>query len=372
MKHSLKTGFSFGLTSGIITTLGLIVGLHAGTGSKLAVVGGILTIAIADAFSDALGIHVSEESEHVHTPKQIWTSTIATFVTKFVFAMTFIVPVILLKLTTAVNASIVWGLSLLGIFSFWIARKQKANPWKVIAEHLIIALVVIAATHYVGDLIRSKCNSNHRDTLYQVSTIEALLEGEYDGEMSFKQLGMHGDFGIGTFNALDGEMIGFDGDFYQIKADGKAYLVKSAAITPFSSVTFFETDKAVTLNDVDSFKQLKQYLDDLLPEKDIFYAIKIEGTFGYVKTRSVPEQDKPYPPLLEVLKNQPIFKFNNIKGTMVGFYCPDYVGSMNAPGYHFHFITEDRRGGGHLLECRLQDAKVEIDYTDEFQMALPK
>jgi len=155
IKHSLKTGFSFGLTSGIITTLGLMVGLHSGTHSKLVVLGGILIIAIADAFSDALGIHISEESEAKHTPREIWQSTISTFLAKFVFASTFIVPILLLPLSTAIVVSVVWGLSLLGIFSFYIAKEQKVKPWKVIVEHLVIALVVITATHYVGDWIGS-------------------------------------------------------------------------------------------------------------------------------------------------------------------------------------------------------------------------
>ena len=150
MRHSLKTGFSFGLTSGIITTLGLMVGLNSGTHSKLAVIGGVLTIAIADAFSDALGIHVSEESENRHNSREIWESTVSTFLTKFVFASTFIVPVLVFELSAAIIASIVWGIALLGIFSFFIAREQKANPWKVIAEHLLIALAVIAITNYAG------------------------------------------------------------------------------------------------------------------------------------------------------------------------------------------------------------------------------
>lgn len=155
MKHSLKTGFRFGLTSGIITTLGLMVGLHSGTHSKVAVIGGILIIAIADAFSDALGIHISEESENKHTVKEIWESTIFTFVSKFVFALTFIIPVLMFELSTAIVVSIIWGLSALSILSFRIAREQKAKPWKVIAEHLIIAVVVIVITHYVGDWISS-------------------------------------------------------------------------------------------------------------------------------------------------------------------------------------------------------------------------
>jgi VIT1/CCC1 family predicted Fe2+/Mn2+ transporter len=155
LRHTLKTGFSFGLTSGIITTLGLIVGLNSGTHSRLAVIGGILTIAIADAFSDALGIHVSEESENKHTPVEIWESTFATFFTKFFFALTFIVPVLLLELSVAIAASVVWGLSILALFSYMIAKEQRTTPWKVIAEHLLIAVVVIITTHYVGAWISS-------------------------------------------------------------------------------------------------------------------------------------------------------------------------------------------------------------------------
>ena len=153
MNHSVKIGFSFGLTSGIITTLGLMVGLNSGTHSKLVVIGGVLTIAIADAFSDALGIHISEESENKHTTKEIWESTIATFVSKFAFALTFVIPVLLFSLTTAIYVSIVWGFTLLGLFSFYIAKEQGVKPWKVVIEHLVIALAVIIITHYVGDWI---------------------------------------------------------------------------------------------------------------------------------------------------------------------------------------------------------------------------
>jgi VIT1/CCC1 family predicted Fe2+/Mn2+ transporter len=156
VKHSIKIGFSFGLTSGIITTLGLMVGLHSGTGSKVAVLGGVLTIAIADAFSDALGIHVAEESENVHSPKEIWEATISTFFSKFLFALTFIIPILLFELSTAILVSIIWGLSVLSIISFGMAKEQGENPWKVVAEHVIIALIVVVITHYVGDWISSR------------------------------------------------------------------------------------------------------------------------------------------------------------------------------------------------------------------------
>jgi VIT1/CCC1 family predicted Fe2+/Mn2+ transporter len=150
MKDSLRTGITFGLTSAVITTLGLMVGLHSGSGSKMVVLGGIITIAIADAFSDALGIHVSEESENVHTTGEVWCATIATFLAKFCFALTFIIPVLLLPLETAIFVSVAWGLSILAVLSYVIAKSQGERPWKIIGEHLLIAGVVIAVTHWVG------------------------------------------------------------------------------------------------------------------------------------------------------------------------------------------------------------------------------
>ncbi|MDX9893506.1 MAG: hypothetical protein RB292_03785 [Patescibacteria group bacterium] len=150
MKDSLRTGVSFGLTSAIITTLGLMVGLYSSTNSKLVVLGGILTIAIADAFSDALGIHISEESEKQHTSVEIWQSTIFTFLAKFIFALTFIVPVIIFPITMAVIVSVVWGILSLSILSFKIAQAKQENPWSATAEHLFIAVLVIIITNLVG------------------------------------------------------------------------------------------------------------------------------------------------------------------------------------------------------------------------------
>jgi VIT1/CCC1 family predicted Fe2+/Mn2+ transporter len=150
MKLSVKKGLSFGLASGIITTLGLMVGLNSTTHSAFVVIGGIIVIAIADALSDAVGIHVSEEAENKHTTREIWEATAATFFSKFVFALTFIVPVLLLPLSTAIVVSVVWGLSLLTIASFYIARKEKIEPYRAILEHLVIAVAVIVITHYVG------------------------------------------------------------------------------------------------------------------------------------------------------------------------------------------------------------------------------
>jgi len=153
MKRALKVGFNFGLTSGIITTLGLMVGLNSSTHSKLVVIGGILTIAIADALSDSMGIHMTEESEYKHTTKEVWESTFSTIFFKFIFSSIFIIPILLLELTKAIVISIMFGLYLLFMNSFIIAREQNSSPWKIIGEHLIIAVLVIIATHYIGHFI---------------------------------------------------------------------------------------------------------------------------------------------------------------------------------------------------------------------------
>lgn len=152
-KQSIKTGFSFGLTSGIITTLGLIVGLHSGTHSKDAVIAGVLTIAIADALSDALGIHISEETRDNHKDSEIWESTAATFLTKLIIALSFLIPLVAFQLSGAIIASIIWGLLLVIIFNFYLAKLHGEKPSKVIFEHLIITISVIIITHFVGDWV---------------------------------------------------------------------------------------------------------------------------------------------------------------------------------------------------------------------------
>jgi acetolactate decarboxylase len=211
-----------------------------------------------------------------------------------------------------------------------------------------------------------------RDTLFQISTINALMNGSYEGEMRIGELKRHGDFGIGTFDALDGEMIGLEGKFYQIRADGRAYPAPDSMTTPFAEVTPFKADKTVSIQDIMDYEALQRAVDGLIPDKTIFYAIKIEGTFSYIKARSVPKQKEPYPPLVEAVKGQTVFEFHDVKGTIVGFRCPDSVKGLNVAGYHLHFITQDRKAGGHLLACQLQQGIIAIDYTSQFHLVLPQ
>jgi acetolactate decarboxylase len=210
-----------------------------------------------------------------------------------------------------------------------------------------------------------------RETLVQISTIDALLGGVYDGVVTFGTLKEYGDFGIGTFEGIDGEMVGFDGNFYQVKADGVAYPVSDSMETPFASVTFFDADYQEKLPWGIDYQQLREFLDEILPTGNIFYAVKIEGTFSYMKTRSVPGQQKPYPPLVEVTKSQPTFEFTDVEGIIVGFRCPAYVAAVNVPGYHLHFLTNDNSAGGHILEFQVKEAVAYVDYTSEFLMILP-
>jgi vacuolar iron transporter family protein len=150
MREAIKVGVSFGLTSGIITTLGLMVGLNAGTGLKLVVIGGIITIAIADAFSDALGIHLSEESQKRNSSRAVWHSTFTAFFVKLIISASFLIPVLLFSLSVAMIVSVIYGLLLISVFSFFLSRWRDESPFLAMVEHLAIAIVVILITNYVG------------------------------------------------------------------------------------------------------------------------------------------------------------------------------------------------------------------------------
>jgi acetolactate decarboxylase len=226
----------------------------------------------------------------------------------------------------------------------------------------------------ISILLPSCCVSlhNERDVLYQVSTYQALLEGDYDGTVQYEELKKYGDIGLGTFDGLDGEMVLVNGIFYQISGDGSVHDVKGTMLTPFAAVTFFEPDKTVTIKRNMTRQEMEQYIYNLFPEKDSILAIRIDGEFTNVKTRSVNKQKKPYPPVEEVIKNQSVFEFRDVKGTMAGFRFPDYMKGVNAPGYHFHFINKDRNAGGHVIEYEIKNAKIEIDFTPDLFIALPE
>lgn len=209
------------------------------------------------------------------------------------------------------------------------------------------------------------------DTLVQVSTIDALVQGIYNGARTFGALKKHGDFGIGTVDDLDGEMLALDGEFFQITSDGVVHPIADAAQTPFSAVTFFQGEKSAKLGKLASLEALQTRLDAETTSQNLFYAFRISGEFSTMSLRSVPKQQAPYPPLTEAVKHQSVFNLANVRGTLVGFRCPPFVKGINVPGYHLHFISDDRKTGGHVLGCAVTEAKAELDVLENLKLLLP-
>ena len=237
-----------------------------------------------------------------------------------------------------------------------------------VASLLIGACIALA----VAPLPAAPRGDVERDTLFQVSTIDALLQGAYDGSVTFDDLAARGDLGIGCGDRLDGELIGVGGEWYLIRTDGRAYPVTGNATTPFAVATFFDPDMTIAIDEPVNLTGLGRHLEAELPSKNLFYAIRMDGTFPRVVTRSVPIQEKPYPRLADVTANQTVFTFENVTGTAVGFWTPALAGGINVPGYHLHFITSDRTAGGHLLDMTVPaGSSVQVDTTTNFSMVLP-
>ena len=208
-----------------------------------------------------------------------------------------------------------------------------------------------------------------RETLYQGSTIEALLAGNYEGVASVEKIKSQGDVGLGTFAGLDGEMIILDGVVYKAAATGKVTVEKDNVQSPFYAVTFFETDIADKINGkAADLASLRTKLDDLRKRNDLPYAIVIKGKFRSIKVRSAGPYEPPFPPLSEALKEQKVFDCREISGRLVGFWLPAYMGNTNAAGYHLHFLSDDCQKGGHVLDLIINEADISIDETPAFHI----
>ncbi len=210
------------------------------------------------------------------------------------------------------------------------------------------------------------------NTITQYSTIDALLKGNFDSKFTIKEVKSYGDFGIGTFDKLDGEMVVYDGVVYQVKGDGSINIVSDEMTSPFMTVTKFTGQITNHFNNSLNYTNCIKFIDSLLPSPNYFYAIKITGKFKTIKTRSVYQQEKPYKLLTEIVKNQSIFNLENIDGTIVGFRSPVFSKGVNVPGYHLHFLADDKKSGGHILDFVTDDIKIEIEKITEFKMILPE
>ena len=213
------------------------------------------------------------------------------------------------------------------------------------------------------------------DTLYQVALLQSLVQGYYDGIVTVGELKRHGDTGIGTFEGVNGEMIVLDGTVYQAVADGSIAIPSEEETIPFSNVTFFDMDETLALSGVANMAALQEAMNGVVNRlgANCFYMVKIEGVFDSIKVRSEYKQEKPYRPLdVALAEDQTEFDYEDIRGTIVGMYCPDYMGDLNSVGWHFHFINEDRTRGGHVLQVSVGEAEAAFDMTDGFEMTLSR
>lgn len=204
--------------------------------------------------------------------------------------------------------------------------------------------------------------------LFQASTIAALLEGAYEGDLTFAELAEHGDLGLGTLNALDGEMIALDGRFYRADLDGAVHPIEGSARTPFAVVVPFEAavDIEIAADDLDGLLAAVDARGD-----SPACAVRFDGEFELVRARSVPRQDPPYRPLAEVAAQQHVFDLEEVRGTVVGFRFPDYAGGLEPAGHHLHFISDDRTRGGHVLGCGRCAGRLRIDPSSALHVELP-
>ncbi|HTX52893.1 MAG TPA: acetolactate decarboxylase [Candidatus Baltobacteraceae bacterium] len=210
-----------------------------------------------------------------------------------------------------------------------------------------------------------------KDTLFQVSTLTGLERGVFYPVTTVGDLRQHGNTGVGAFEAMDGELILLDGKAYNAMYEGKVVPVEDPTPITYSAVAFLNADNTVPVKNIASYAQLQQSMDKLLPNLNIFYVFKLQGTFNYLKVRSTAKQVENYPGLAEVVKNQSVFEWKDIKGTLVGVRCPGYIQGVYAPGYHLHFLSDDRQKGGHLLEINLAEVTAQIGNLRQMHLLLP-
>ena len=237
---------------------------------------------------------------------------------------------------------------------------------KLVASLLvIISITAIALSVFV---IFQQPQLQDNDVMFQASSLDSLLKGSYEGKMTVHDLLNHGDFGLGAVEYMDGELVCLDASCYRITTDGMAHKLSPESKIAFATVVFFHSNKTFALTPQSNFTDLGKYLDEKFIEKNSTFAIKIDGFFSNVTARSISKQDKLYVPLSDVVGNQTVSHFSNIKGTLVGFYIPDYMKEINVAKYHFHFLTSDQKFGGHVLDFSMTNGTMQIYKINEIRI----
>jgi acetolactate decarboxylase len=220
-------------------------------------------------------------------------------------------------------------------------------------------------------LQQKQATTGHDDEVYQFSTISALIDGVYDGDATVADILRHGDFGLGTFNHLDGEMVILDGICYRLRADGTASRAAPTDRTPFAAITRFQSDFEIPIHTRTGRAEVSGAIDRQIQSANLIYAIRITGHFAELHTRTVMAQKPPYPPLTQATEDQAEAVFTDVSGTVVGFRTPDFEQGISVAGYHLHFLSSERTGGGHILDFTLEHGKVEVSGASQLHLSLP-
>jgi len=259
-----------------------------------------------------------------------------------------------------------------------MADNEKATELEVMLSYDTLKMLTTemerggrSASDLVEEALRQFLSGKREaNSVYLSTPINALVEGLYVENITIGDIRRHGNFGLGTFDYLDGEMVILDGRVYQVRSDGNVYNIADDEHSPFACVTFFKPDTFDDIGDASSLPDLEKTLDSLIPSRNMLYAIRVDGEFEYVKCRAVPRSEN-YRPLVEATKDQPVFEFHNVKGSLAGFYTPSFMQSLNAPGYHVHFLNEDRSRGGHVMQCSLKSVRIGIQHVPRLDVGLP-
>ena len=243
-----------------------------------------------------------------------------------------------------------------------------AGLWAALQDHC--ASSDESFNHAISAALADALDIEHH-TLYQVSTSGALVEGLYQGCVSVADIRRHGDFGLGTFDGLDGEAILLDGLCWQARGDGSVQVAPDTALAPFFVATHFAADTEASFGEVSSFADLRQRLDDLRPSANLFVAIRLHGLFKRIKVRTACKT-APGTDLVTATSHQAEFELQNVSGSLVGFWSPDYARTITVPGYHLHFLSDDHRHGGHLLELAADSLQLGLHMESNLHLALPE
>ncbi len=225
-----------------------------------------------------------------------------------------------------------------------------------------------------GQVEKTVVTESAKNKVYQVALLQSLTLGQYDGVITVEELKKHGDIGIGTFEGVNGEMIYLDGEMYQALGDGSVVIADESETVPFATVAYFDKDDEVKDVKVESFDGMKEELNKIVKENgsNQFYFIKAEGTYEDMLVRSELKQEKPYKTLDEALKtDQREFEYKDVDGTMIAIYFPEYFSTLNAPGWHFHFISDDKMMGGHVLDLNNFEGDIKVSEMNQFEMYCP-